>query len=226
MLLQGLTPTATCSVRKKEVLGGRVGTWCPSSKSFTHPIRICSFKVTLPGQHHLFSSALCSLQFVRKQSAPKLSMWDAGWIEWLIVPPPVHCMARPATSNAAPCSSFNTGRELHWRKGDSRPSQCWIKCLSPPNIKWHGNSMFSSGKQRRLELTSQADHQQSDTSQMQPSCHLLQFKASPEHTLICNSFLQANEISEIMPPTESVRTTTLQPPLNNNPGPIHQVTSA
>lgn len=60
---------------------------------------------------------------------------------------------------------------------------------------------------------------------MQPSWHSLQFKASSEHTFICKSFLQANEISEIMLPTESVRTATSQLPLNIDPGPIHQVTS-
>lgn len=51
-------------------------------------------------------------------------------------------------------------------------------------------------------------------------------QSQPWTHLICKSFLQANEIAEIMLPTESVRTATLQPPWNIDPGPIHQVTSA
>lgn len=84
MLLQ-VYPYCHLLCKKREVLGSRVGTWCPSSKFFIHPIRICSFKVTFqdsnPPVHHLYSSALCSLQFIPKQPAPGLSTWNAGWIE-------------------------------------------------------------------------------------------------------------------------------------------------
>lgn len=81
--------------------------------------------------HHLSSSALCSLQFVPKQPAPGQG-WNAGWIEWLILPPPM--LHHTALSTQA--KSCVGGREIavhltagsntfHWQTSNSMEIACF-----------------------------------------------------------------------------------------------------
>lgn len=84
-------------------------------------------------------------------------MWNAGYMEWLILPPPVPCMAHTATPNAAPLSTQGESCSIRGR-------DMAVHLTAGSNtFRWQtSNSMeiarFQVENKGGNQLTSQSDH--------------------------------------------------------------------